>query len=229
MLAGVGNNLGFLRDCLTTPAFKEGRATTAFLTETFPDGWQPNADVLLELRGMAARAAIAGPHDPHRRADGFRVGGRIGPGKVPLSVEDQFGSTELSLTLGTAPRVADATRDLALGETLLVNHAGRNVDAAFHGITVTLQATPLADARMVARVVGASERSLLAPLTGLVKEVRISVGDKVAKGDTLVIMEAMKLIHTLSAPQDGVVGKLTAVAGQTVPAKTVLVELEEEK
>jgi acetyl/propionyl-CoA carboxylase alpha subunit len=229
MLSGVGNNLGFLRDCLTTPAFKDGHATTAFLTETFPNGWQPNADILLQLRGHAARAAIAGPADPHRRTDGFRVGNRIAPGKVPLAVEDQFGRTEVHLTLGPVPRVSDATRTIELGPLPMIKSTGRAVDAASHGITITLHATPLADARVVAEVEGASERILRAPLTGLVKEVHVKTGDKVAKGDILVIMEAMKLIHTLTAPQDGVVGKLAAVAGQTVPAKTVLVELEEEK
>ncbi|MBI1285905.1 MAG: 3-methylcrotonyl-CoA carboxylase, partial [Thiobacillus sp.] len=234
MLSGIGNNLGFLADCLSAPAFKEGRATTAFLTETFPDGWRPDAETLLRLRGHAARAAIggasvAGTTDPHRRADGFRIGNRVAPGKVPLAVEDQFGRAELHLTLGPAPRVADAERDIALGPPSLVKPAGRAVDAASHGITITLHATPLADARVVAQVEGASERTLLAPLTGLVREVHVKTGDKVAKGDTLVVMEAMKLIHTLTAPLDGVVAKLAAVAGQTVPAKTVLVELEEEK
>ncbi|MBY0511010.1 MAG: ATP-grasp domain-containing protein [Rhodospirillaceae bacterium] len=229
MLSGVGNNLGFLRDCLIAPAFKDGRATTAFLTETFPNGWQPDTEVLLRLRGHAARAAIGGAGDPHRRVDGFRVGGRVAPGKVPLLVEDQFGRAELSLTLGREPRVASAGREITLGAAPLVKAAGRGVDAALHGITLTLHATPLADARVVAEVEGAGERILFAPLTGLVKEVHVKTGDKVAKGDTLVVMEAMKLIHTLIAPQDGVVGKLAAVAGQTVPAKTVLVELEEEK
>ena len=181
------------------------------------------------MRGHAARAAIAGPTDPHQRVDGFRVGNRVAPGRVPLAVEDQFGRTELLLTLGPAPRVADAERTVDLGPMPMIARTPHGVDAALHGITVALHVTPLADARVVAQVEGASERILLAPLTGLVREVHVKVGDKVAKGDTLVVMEAMKLIHTLIAPQDGVVGKLAAVPGQTVPAKTVLVELEEEK
>jgi len=232
MLSGVGINLGFLRDCLTTPAFYEGRATTAFLTETFPNGWQPDAETLLRLRGHAACAAIGGtliatPVDPHRRVDGFRVGNRVAPGRVPLAVEDQFGRTELHLTLGSAPRVADAKHDILLGPSPMIARTSHGVDAALRGITLALHATPLADARVVAQVEGASDLTLLAPLTGLVREVHVKTGDKVAKGDTLVVMEAMKLIHTLTAPQDGVVAKMAAVAGQTVPAKTVLVELEE--
>ena len=232
LLSGVGNNLGFLRDCLTAPAFQAGRATTAFLTETFPDSWQPDPTTLLQLRGHAAHAAIrgaaiSGEADPHRRADGFRIANRIAPARVPLAVTDQFGSAELCLTLGQTPRVSDGARDLDLGASPLIRAAGHGVDASLRGITITLHATPLGDARMAAQREGGSEGALLAPLTGLVCEVRVQAGDPVAKGDTLVVMEAMKLIHTLTAPKDGVVAKLVVAAGQTVAAKTVLVEIEE--
>jgi 3-methylcrotonyl-CoA carboxylase alpha subunit len=227
MLSGVGNNLGFLRDCLTVPAFEKGHATTAFLGEVFPNGWQPDPDTLLRLRGHAARAAISSSTDPHRRVDGFRVGSRVSPARVPLAVEDRFGYAELQLTLGSEPSVLSAEREIDLGPTPMIERTSHGVDASLHGVNITLHATPLADARMTAQVESEGERSIVAPLTGLVREVRISAGDRVAKGDTLVVIEAMKLIHALSAPQDGVVASVSATVGQTVTAKSVLVELEE--
>jgi len=228
-ITGIGTNLGFLRDCLIAPAFAEGRATTGFLGETFPDGWCPDPDTLLRLRGHAALAAIAGSDDPQTRTDGFRVGGRTAPGRAPLHVADDYGSADLCLRLGPEPSVAADGRvvPLTTSPTYVVRD-GAQVRAAGHGLALTLTARALAGARMDARKDIAAQGAIPAPLTGLVTDVRVAVGDRVARGDTLIIMEAMKLIHTLAAPFDGTVGKLTATVGDTVAARTVLIEIEEQ-
>ena len=49
----------------------------------------------------------------------------------------------------------------------------------------------------------------------------------VAAGDVVVTMEAMKLVHSLTAPFDGVVVKIHRVEGEVVPAKTLVLEMEE--
>src|SRR3546814_19174239 len=87
-MPGVAVNQAFLVDCLRADAFAEGRATTAFLEETFPDGWQPDARQLLTLRAQAATALIddaAG--SPLLRTDGFRVTKPPRPGPVPRDSE----------------------------------------------------------------------------------------------------------------------------------------------
>ncbi|RFP88608.1 ATP-grasp domain-containing protein [Rhodobacteraceae bacterium 63075] len=228
-LIGVGTNLGLLRDCLSAPAFAKGLATTAFLSETFPDGWYPDADILLRLRGQAALAAITGQSDPHTRTDGFRVGARAAPGRAPLHISDDYGQTDLCLHLGPDPTVTSGERDLPLGPPpAYLALSGPEAHVASRGLALKLSARALAEARMDARNDVAEQGSIPAPLTGLVTEVRVCLGDRVAKGDTLVVMEAMKLVHTLAAPFDGTVGKLTAAVGDTVAAKSILVEIEEQ-
>ncbi len=64
-----------------------------------------------------------------------------------------------------------------------------------------------------------------APIPGLVASVAVSVGQKVAKGDRLLMMEAMKMQTTVAAPVDGVVQALHASVGDTVESKDLLVEL----
>ncbi len=228
-IAGIGSNLGFLRDCLTAPAFAEGRATTAFLTDSFPDGWQPDADTLLALRGHAACKAIAGGDAPQTRIDGFRVGGRSMPGRTPLRISDTYGEADITLHLGAASTVTEGDRCCALNEppAFLKRHDD-TMTAAAHGLTLNLTARPLAEARMEARGAAASEGAITAPLTGLVTEVRVAEGDRVAKNAALIVMEAMKLVHTLTAPFDGTVTSLRAAKGDTVTAKTLLVEIMEE-
>ncbi|MBI3879799.1 MAG: pyruvate carboxylase, partial [Verrucomicrobia bacterium] len=64
-----------------------------------------------------------------------------------------------------------------------------------------------------------------APIPGLIAAIAVTVGQKVAKGDKLLMMEAMKMQTTVSAPADGVVAELHAALGETVESKDLLVRL----
>ena len=64
-----------------------------------------------------------------------------------------------------------------------------------------------------------------APIPGLVSVLSVSVGQKVAKGDRLLMMEAMKMQTTVTAPVNGVVEALHVQLGETVESKDLLVKL----
>ena len=68
--------------------------------------------------------------------------------------------------------------------------------------------------------------SLLAPMPGSVISVRAAVGDTVQEGQAILVMEAMKMQHTIAAPYAGTVTELSATAGQQVEAGTVLAVVE---
>lgn len=68
--------------------------------------------------------------------------------------------------------------------------------------------------------------SLRAPMPGLVKLVRAEAGSKVSKGDPLLILEAMKMEHTIAAPHDGTIAEIAAEGAQVTDG-TVLVRFEE--
>ncbi|MBN9414805.1 hypothetical protein ABS71_06645 [bacterium SCN 62-11] len=71
--------------------------------------------------------------------------------------------------------------------------------------------------------VGADEIS--APLTGSVVEVRVTPGQAVNAGDTLLVMDAMKMIHELTCQRDGTVAEVLCEVGEVVQAKSLLVRL----
>jgi len=73
----------------------------------------------------------------------------------------------------------------------------------------------------------AAAGSLRAPMPGLVKLVRVGVGASVRKGETLLILEAMKMEHTVAAPHDGVIADIAA-EGVQVDGDAVLVRFAEE-
>ncbi|OBQ96337.1 acetyl/propionyl/methylcrotonyl-CoA carboxylase subunit alpha [Mesorhizobium sp. AA23] len=89
------------------------------------------------------------------------------------------------------------------------------------GYTFTVP-DPLAKADEAA----AASDSLRAPMPGLVKLVRAAAGDTVIKGQPLLILEAMKMEHTIAAPHDGVIAEIAAEGAQ-VSDGTVLVRFED--
>ncbi len=67
---------------------------------------------------------------------------------------------------------------------------------------------------------------LAAPMPGLVRAVNVSEGDAVTKGQTLLLLEAMKMEIRVQAPRDAIVKKLFVKQGQTVEREQVLIEVE---
>ena len=67
---------------------------------------------------------------------------------------------------------------------------------------------------------------MTAPVPGTVTQVRVSLGQTVAAGEALVILEAMKMEFAVNAPYRGTVRRLGCAPGERVAAGTVLVELE---
>ena len=84
----------------------------------------------------------------------------------------------------------------------------------------------LPDALAVADAEQAGGDAVIAPMPGQVTLVSTEAGAAVTKGDALVVLEAMKMEHTLTAPRDGVVAEILARAGDQVTDGTILLRLE---
>jgi biotin carboxyl carrier protein len=72
-----------------------------------------------------------------------------------------------------------------------------------------------------------AQDELTAPMPGQVRAVNVAEGDSVTKGQTLLVLEAMKMEIRVSAPRDGMVAKLFVQQGQTVEREQVLIEIKE--
>ena len=73
---------------------------------------------------------------------------------------------------------------------------------------------------------GISGNQVLAPMPGLVIEVLSNIDDRVNAGDPVAVIEAMKLLQTLTAPCDGVVSQINFIAGESVGSGAVLIEIK---
>jgi len=100
-----------------------------------------------------------------------------------------------------------------------------------NGFTYEVQSLSEIDEKLEAMGVGAKASSgietLKAPMPGMVLAIPVQEGQAVKKGDTLIVLEAMKMENALQAPHDAVVGAIKAEAGKPVEKGTVLLSFAE--
>ena len=131
-------------------------------------------------------------------------------------------------------QLVEATRPQADVLSLLVEHAAweAGLVGTEEGFDVELlglrhQAEVVDPKRKALRLaVGGGSAAVKTAMPGRVVRTLVASGDSVAKGQPLVVVEAMKMENELKAPRDGVVKRVTVQPGELVEAGTVLVELE---
>lgn len=131
----------------------------------------------------------------------------------------------------------EITVEIEAGKTLIIRlvnisepdkDARRTVTYELNGIT---RETYIADKKVAPQTKSrvkadhADPLQLGAPIPGLISSIAVSVGQKVSKGDKLLMMEAMKMQTTVYAPADGVIAELPVAVGDTVASKDLLVRL----
>ncbi|MGD0612168.1 MAG: biotin/lipoyl-containing protein [Anaerolineales bacterium] len=97
----------------------------------------------------------------------------------------------------------------------------------FGGRRIVTRISDHAKARTQAGAAEQSSSTLLAPMHGLVVDVPIQAGQQVEHGQTLVVLESMKMQMQLRAPRNGKVDKINVQAGQEVQKGALLVQFEE--
>ncbi|MER7536443.1 biotin carboxylase N-terminal domain-containing protein [Streptomyces sp. NPDC097704] len=220
---GVPTNAGFLRRLLAHPDVVSGAMDTG-LVERDAEGLVP-AGVPEEVYAAAAavrRAELApaprgGWTDPFDVPNGWRLGGapkplafpfRV-PGLEPVTVEApdraRVTATEVTVT------VDGMTHTFHRAAAWL----GRDGDS-WH----VLDHDPVEAALSGARHGGAD--TLAAPMPGTVTVVKVAVGDEVEAGQSLLVVEAMKMEHVISAPHAGTVTELDVTPGTTVAMDQIL-------
>ena len=241
-LTGVVTNVEYLQRIVTHPAYLAGGFTTHFV-EDYRDDLNaplapPTRHELLFAVCMALHARD-GDAAPWQRRDSFRLNH-----DHHETVQLRTGAAEYSLVLshrreGLAVTQEDRTtlitaRALRDGQLSIVadgEHARATVFTDVAGIHVLhdgryrgfVPFDPLHAAEEDAAATG----SLTAPMPGAITAVMVKVGDKVVRGAPLVMLEAMKIEHTIVAPFDGVVAEVRYAKGEQVAQEGVeLVRLE---
>ncbi len=215
-IAGIHTNVAWLARAIAHPTFAEARATTAFVADHGVELGEP-AGLAEELAPHAAAALLAGLRTSDARAsaweaaDGFRLG-------LPQRVRFRLrrGKQELDAFASGAPPAAVGVETLVETERVTVWRGAEQ--AVFARVDER-------DAEVGAH---AAAGSLTTPLPGVVIRVLVAPGARVRAGETLMVVEAMKMEHAIAAPRDGVVAAVHFRAGDRVSEGATLLALEPE-
>ncbi|SDK14334.1 3-methylcrotonoyl-CoA carboxylase, alpha subunit [Pseudomonas delhiensis] len=235
-VGGFKTNLAFLRRVLAHPAFAAAELDTGFIgrhqeqllpaaSELPPPFWQLAGEAWAQSEAERVRGDDA--HSPWSARDGWRSG-------LP-------GETDLHLLAKGEARVvrlrhANGVRGATLkGEWLEVDVEGvrrrhlalRQGDSLYLEWQGELVPVRRYDAIAEAEAAHAHHGGLGAPMNGSIVRILVEPGQTVEAGAALVVLEAMKMEHSIRAPHAGVVKSLYCSEGELVAEGTALVELEE--
>jgi len=244
LIEGVEHNIPFLSAVMDQGRFREGRLTTGYIAEEFPDGFQGLAPTPEQADLMLAAAAWMHRLQASRRSNGGALRAEwivaAGPSKRRVRLQP----TESGLRIA----LLDEGRSLELTE-IDWRPGWPMFQARLDGKAFTLQAAPAAEGyrlrhraaslrvlvltprsaelheKLPERAPADTSRLILSPMPGLVVSIAVEPGQAIKSGQTVAIVEAMKMQNIIRAERDGVVKAVGAGPGDSVAADEVLVEL----
>ena len=251
---GIRHNIPFLSALMNHPRWRAGNLSTGFIAEEFPRGFtarQPEGEIARRLAAVAAaidhvlgerkrqisgqligrtvqrerrRAVWLERHevalDVARDGDGIavRFAGSDGALSAPHRLVSAWKPGE-PVWQGSIDGRAVAMQVRTIPNGFRLAHQGFEV-----AVNVYTESEAAA-ARLMP--VGASTdtgKKLLCPMPGLVVSIAVSEGQEVKAGETLAVIEAMKMQNVLRAERDGVVKKISATAGATLAVDALILE-----
>jgi len=245
-ILGLTTNLGFLRGLAASEAFRDNEIDTAYL-DTHPDVVRPEGVIesaVLAAWTLATSPAPDGrigdrsdaPSHPFGVRDGWRSAGPAAPTPVELVVEGETTVFSVdpsgSVTAGEQTWAVHAIASEAGVRRLEIDdlvHEGavrigpHRVDVAHRGNTHAFERP---DAFGPGAHHAVSDGTVAAPMPGTVLNVSGTVGQEVAEGETLGVMEAMKMELALKAPLTGTLVEVGAKAGDQVALGATLFVVE---
>ncbi|MGZ0716402.1 acetyl/propionyl/methylcrotonyl-CoA carboxylase subunit alpha [Pseudomonas palleroniana] len=224
-VGGLKTNLGFLRRIIGHPAFAAAQLDTGFIPRYQDELLPPPgalSDEFWQMAGSAFMQSLPTADDPWADTRGFRAGL---PAEVSLHLSS--GGQDRLVTL------ADSTSQWRDEQLLTEQHGVRRSHLAVRQGAVLylrwdgeMHAVSLFDPIAAVEANQSHQGGLTAPMNGSIVRVLVEVGQTVEAGAQLVVLEAMKMEHSIRAPQAGVVKALFCQEGEMVAEGSALVALE---
>jgi propionyl-CoA carboxylase alpha chain len=246
---GIRHNLPFLAALMAHPRWREGRLSTGFIAEEFPEGFHP-----IPAEGERAKvlAAVAAAIDhvlgERKRRISGQMNGRavtrersravwLGEGEYRLDVSRKAGAIVVEFESGAGAHVESDWNpgDLVFAGTVdrvpvsvQVRPVPNGFDLSYRGAqsrAYVYTEREAAYARLMpVKKLADSGKHVRCPMPGLVVSIAVKEGQEVKAGETLAVVEAMKMENVLRAELDGTVKKIHAKPGDSLAVDAVILE-----
>jgi propionyl-CoA carboxylase alpha chain len=251
---GIRHNIPFLSALMLHPRWREGNISTGFIAEEFPNGFAvrvPEGEVARRLAAVAA--AIDHVLGERKRQISGQLTGRLvqrerrravwlDRNEIGLDVarEDDFITVRFASADGTLGLPHQLVSPWVPGDpvwqgsidghpvAMQVRPIPNGFRLAHQGfeVAVNVFTESEATAARLMPIASAADtgKKLLCPMPGLVVSIAVSEGQEVKSGETLAVVEAMKMQNVLRAERDGTVKKIHAAAGATLAVDALILE-----
>src|SRR4051794_33949343 len=251
---GIRHNIPFLSALMNHPRWREGRLSTGFIAEEFPKGFAahpPTGEVARRIAAVgAAIDHVLG--ERKRQISGQMIGrpvtrqGRravwLGRDEIILDIARENGPITVRFVGadGAAGTPHQLLSPWVPGEpvwhgtidghavAMQVRPIANGIRLAHQGVEVPVYVFTEAEAtsaRLMPVVTAADTgKKLLCPMPGLVVSIDVAEGQEIKAGETLAVVEAMKMQNVLRAERDGTVKKIHASAGATLAVDALILE-----
>ena len=226
MIGGLRSNLPFLKRVLAHPAFAAAELDTGFIARHAATLLPPPAELPAAFWALAARAWLLSeastarsddPHLPWAANNGLRLG-LSSAQTLHLRCEQE---TRRALPVDDALLQGDQL--LWQGQRYPLQRRGERLFLGWGG---QLRELTRVDPISAAQQAQAPQGGLTAPMNGSIVRVAVRVGEQVEAGTLLVVLEAMKMEHSIRAPYAGEVIALGCAEGDLVEEGRTLIELQ---
>ena len=250
VIDGIRHNIPFLSALMQHQRWREGRLSTGFIAEEFPNGFSP---LIAEGETGRVLAAVAAHVDHSANIRKRKISGQLrAPGSMQFELNRAVLLGKARTDLEVAPREGGLDIIFADARRMRVDSPwmpGQPVwRGEIDGQPVVAQVRPIlngfmlahagvvVDARvftqreaalaalMIERKGSDASRALLCPMPGLVKSIAVREGQEVKAGEPLCMVEAMKMENVLLAERDATVKKIVAKEGDSLAVDAVIME-----
>ena len=248
-IEGIGHNLPFLSAVMSHTRFKSGNITTAFIDEEYPDGFEgvnPSDDILdvlsvtaliitrMKMQRISARDSTF--DNPVPKEDNLVT--RIARKNTNVTISDVKDGYKISFE----KKSFEASIKYELGGTLAElsingNQHAVKVTPVIGGYLLRLRGVEQVVKVMNSRIAELSDlmpdklpadtsKFLLCPMPGLMVSIMVSEGDIIEEGQSLAMVEAMKMENVLRAEKPGKVSKISVAEGDSLAVDEIIMEFE---
>ena len=250
-IEGIRHNIPFLAAVMQHPRWREGRLSTGFIAEEYPDGFhppKPDGDIARVLAAVATAidhvlgerkrkisGQMAGPAVTRER----RRAGQLGETEHQVEVAREGDAIAVTFldrkgrvsTLVSAWKPGDVMWSGTVDGRPVAVHVrpiANGFELAYRGIEAKAFVFTEREARaarlMPLNKVSDSGKALRCPMPGLVLSIAVAEGQEVKAGETLAVVEAMKMENVLRAERDGAVKKIHAKPGDSLAVDAVIMD-----